>query len=49
MISQWLSGLMLLHVRCRTRWLAMLMRFMRNEVLPLYFRRHLIVVNVPRR
>ena len=39
---------MVIRVRCRRSWLSALMRSLRNEVVPLSIRRHLIVVDQPK-
>ncbi len=39
---------MVIRVRCRRSWVSALMRSLRNEVVPLPIRRHLIVVDQPK-
>ena len=39
---------MAIRVRCRRLWVSALMRSVRNEVIPLSIRRHLIVVDEPK-
>ena len=39
---------MVLRLRFRTPWVAVLMRSLRNEVVPAALRRHLIVVDAPK-
>ena len=40
---------MALRLRCRRTWISALMRSFRNQLVPPMVRRHLIVVDVPRR